>query len=91
MKSIANIVVTLFRLGVIEYQVYSLAITISGREECLACVRDPQRIAGMQGLQDIARAEVRRLERIAERLSDRIANAMQRPATGFFSDFQPRR
>ena len=80
MKSIANIVVTLFRLGVIEFQVYSLAITISGREECLASVRDPLRIASMQLLQDIASGEMRRLEQIAECLRSRI-----------FFDFQPRR
>lgn len=68
MKPLARLFVTLFRLAVIEYQIYSLAITIAGREECLACVRDPLRIAGMQLLQGVARAEVRRLERQAERL-----------------------
>ncbi len=77
MKPLARLVVTLFRLAVIEYQIHSLAITIAGREECLACVRDPLRVASMQLLQDIARAEVRRLEHQAECLNDSIANAIQ--------------
>lgn len=76
MKTLARLVVALFRLAVIEYQIYSLAITIAGREECLSCVLDPLRAASMQLLQDIARAEVRRLERIAERLNDSIANEL---------------
>ena len=77
MKPLARLVVTLFRLAVIEYQIHSLAITIAGREEYLTYIHNPLRVASMQLLQDIARAEVRRLEHQSECLNDSIANAIQ--------------
>lgn len=72
MKSIALILTTLFQVAALELRLYALTITISGREECLACVLDPRRRAGMQLLQDIARAEVRNLERQRRQLIERL-------------------
>lgn len=77
MKPLARLLLTLIQLAAIELQIYSLSITIAGREECLACVRDPLLLARMQLTQDMTRAEVRRLERLAEVLSNRLADALQ--------------
>lgn len=72
MKSLALILFTLCQIAALELRIYALTITIAGREDCLACVRDPLRRAGMVLLQDIARAEVRALERQARQLIDRL-------------------
>jgi hypothetical protein len=72
MKTLALIIATLAQAASIELRLYALTITINSREECLACVRDPLRRASMQVLQDIARAEVRHLERQGRQLIDRL-------------------
>jgi hypothetical protein len=72
MKSIAIFITTLCQLAALELRLYALNITIAGRDDCLACVRDPVRRAGMILLQDIARAEVRALERQTRQVIDRL-------------------
>lgn len=72
MKSIALVLTTICQIASLDLRIYALKITITGREDCLACVRDPVRRAGMILLQDIARAEVRALERQARQLIDRL-------------------
>jgi hypothetical protein len=72
MKTLALIITTLARIAAVELRLYALNITIAGREDCLACVRDPLRRAGMILLQDMARAEARALERQARQLADHL-------------------
>ena len=80
MKSIVFLIMTLARMAAIEMQIYSLNITIAGREECLAHVRDPLLRARMQQIQDMTRTEVRRLERLSDDLSRRLDTALQASA-----------